>query len=147
MNFNHSVLVSYIYCLTFRLDWLVQASGAMYPSVYFKPTWSKQTRSGKVKSSMKVTRQWLDYAEEPHKPIYVYTSTVLGFDEGGVPDYYDDVSHIYDTYIYIYTYMYILLSHNIAYWTKHKYKILVEIWVTKAKLILCFNGRYRRHCF
>ena len=89
-NKGFRILVSHLFFLTSRLVWLVKASDVLYPSVYFNTKTDAEKRPGMVYGAVNVTRSWLEYVGEPHKPIYLYTKTVLE----KTPPYYSDVSLI-----------------------------------------------------
>ena len=75
-----------------RLDWLVRGSDVLFPSVYYYTKTDKQIRPGMAMGQVDVARKWLEYVEEPHKPVYLYTKTVLEGDK--LPPYYSNVSFI-----------------------------------------------------
>ena len=72
----------------------MKGSDALYPSIYYKSRFTEEERSGMAKYIVNVTRTWLNYTGDIHKPIYVYTQTMMEFDNDGLPVYYDDVSLI-----------------------------------------------------
>ena len=78
---------------TSRLDWLVQDSDVLFPSVYYYTKTNKNMRPGMAKGQMDLVSDWLKNFGEPYKPVYLYTKTVL---EGDVmpPPYYSNVSLI-----------------------------------------------------
>ena len=64
-------------------------SDVLYPSVYYNGDKTPhEARPGMVFGAVNVSREWLEYVEKPHKPIYMYAKTTLK----NVPPYYSDVS-------------------------------------------------------
>ena len=78
--------------LSLRYEWLAEASDVLYPSAYFNEKLPDERKPAYMDGAVHMARTWLDYIEQPHKPIYVYTSTTLNNHPSPMP-YYSDVSN------------------------------------------------------